>query len=115
METIQELTTYVQDKAKDYYMETGTEIETFPISIVDFVIEQVSNSCHFPPHFTEKNIVKDLEKGKSVLAMACAEIYAKSGAEGQIMHTENGITRMYEKSWITPSLLSHFPNYVNTI
>lgn len=33
------------------------------------------------------------------------ELYSKRGAEGQISHTENGVSRMYEKADVSPSLL----------
>ena len=115
METMNELTRYVSDKAKQYVEETGGKLEKFPISIVDFVIEYVVNGCHFPKHFTERSIVYDLERGKSSLAMACVDMYAKSGAEGQTSHGENGVSRSYESSWITFDLISHFPNYVGVL
>ena len=115
METIMELTEYVQNKAKSYWAETGEFVETFPLSIVDFVIEHISRGCHFPSHFTEKNIVCDLEKGKNVLAMACIEVYGKVGAEGQATHSENGISRTYESAWVSGKIHSNFPNYVTII
>lgn len=115
MQTMDDLKKYVAEKAKEYLEETGSVIDKFPISIVDFVVEYVCNNCHFPSHFNEKNIVSDLEKGKNSLAMACIDIYSKSGAEGQTMHVENGITRMYKSSWITFDLISNFPNYVKII
>lgn len=112
MDTIQELTYYVSDKAREYLKETGEVLSEFPMSIVDFVIEYASEQCHFPMHFTEKQIVADLERSKNSLAMACNDVYAKAGAEGQTSHSENGISRSYKSSWITPSLLSGLPNYV---
>ena len=112
MQTMDELSVYVAGKAKEYWEETGNKIEKFPISIVDFVIEHVCNNCHFPSHFNEKNIVSDLEKGKNIIAMACVDVYSKAGAEGQTMHVENGITRMYKNSWIPSDLTTNFPNYV---
>lgn len=115
METIAELTEYVRSKAKEYVEETGETISAFPVSIVDFVIEHISNTCHFPSHFTEKNIVADLSKGKNTLAMACVDVYAKAGAEGQISHSENGISRTYKSEWISPSIYSAFPNYVKIL
>jgi hypothetical protein len=33
------------------------------------------------------------------------EIFSKMGAEGQVMHTENGVTRTWEDGEISPSLL----------
>lgn len=115
METMAELTEYVRQKAKEYVVETGEEMESFPLSIVDFVIEHVSRGCRFPSYFDEKNIVSDLSKGKNNLAMACAEVYARAGAEGQTSHTENGITRMYDGSWISPRFYGAFPNYVSIL
>lgn len=114
MVSMDELTTYVAGKAKSYLLETGESVDSFPASIVDFVIEYTLNSCHFPVHFKESNIVSVLEKGKNALAMACIDIYSKVGAEGQKSHSENDISRSYDSSWITFDLLSHFPNYVNT-
>lgn len=34
------------------------------------------------------------------------DIYAKIGAEGQTSHSENGINRAWESSWISEQLLS---------
>ena len=115
METLVELTEYVRGKAKEYVTETGETVNEFPLSIVDFVIEHISQNCHFPGHFTEKNIVSELSKGKNSLAMACVEVYAKAGAEGQKSHNENGISRTYDSSWISPRFYSAFPNYVSTL
>lgn len=42
------------------------------------------------------------------------EMFNKRGAEGQIMHTENGITRMYEKADLSPSLLGQITPVVRT-
>lgn len=115
METMQELTEYVRGKALEYVNETGETLDAFPLSIVDFVIEHISQCCHFPSHFEEKNIVSDLSKGKNSIAMACVDVYAKVGAEGQKSHSENGVSRTYESSWISPSIYRAFPNYVTIL
>lgn len=115
MDNMIELTNYVSEKARMYLEETGEKLEKFPISIVDFVIEYVANECHFPKHFTERNIVYDLEKGKNSLAMACIDIYAKVGGEGQTSHSENSVSRSYKSAWITFDLISNFPNYIGVI
>lgn len=112
MDTIQELSYYISDKAREYLEETGEKLDKFPMSIVDFVIEHATEQCHFPKNFTEKQVVTTLAKNKNSLAMACNDVYAKAGAEGQVGHSENGISRSYESSWITPKLLSGLPNYV---
>lgn len=115
METMNELTEYVKKKAKEYLEETGETIDAFPSSIVDFVIEYISQGCHFPSHFTDKNIVSDLEKGKNTLAMACVDVYSRAGAEGQLSHSENSISRTYDSSWISPKITANFPNYVKVL
>ena len=112
MDTIRELAYYVSDKAREYMEETGGKLDKFPMSIVDFVIEHAIEQCHFPKNFTEKQMVTDLARNKNSLAMACNEIYAKAGAEGQTGHSENGISRSYDSAWISPKLLSGLPNYV---
>ena len=112
MVTIQELTTYVSEKAKSYLEETGETTEKFPQSIVDFVIEYATEQCHFPKNFTENQKTAVLEKHKNALAMACNDVYSRAGAEGQTGHSENGISRSYDSAWISPKLLSGLPNYV---
>lgn len=42
------------------------------------------------------------------------EMYSKMGAEGQTSHTENGISRMYEKADLSPSLMSQITPVVRT-
>lgn len=115
MQNIGELTTYVSEKARQYMEETGEVMEKFPSSIVDFVIEYVVNGCHFPTRYKEEQVVEMLEKGKNSLAIACVDIYAKIGAEGQKSHSENGTSRSYDSAWITFDLLAHFPNFVEVI
>lgn len=40
------------------------------------------------------------------LQFRCAlDLYNRIGAEGQLSHSENGISRGYESSWISESLL----------
>ena len=34
------------------------------------------------------------------------DLYNKSGAEGELSHSENGISRSYESSWISEQLLN---------
>lgn len=42
------------------------------------------------------------------------ELYNKRGAEGQASHGENGIMRTYEKSDVSPSILSQIMPFVRT-
>lgn len=108
-----ELIEYVSAKAKQYLEETGESIETFPSSIVDFVIECFSNCL--PNNLTEEQILSDISRCKTSMAMACVEIYGKAGGEGQTSHSENGISRTYERAWISDSLFYGLPNYARVI
>lgn len=115
MKTMIELTEYVRGKALEYLTETEEALDVFPLSIVDFVIEQIAEYCHFPNYYTEADIVYILSKNKNSLSMACVDVYSKAGAEGQIAHSENGISRTYDSSWISPKILRSFPSYATII
>ena len=43
------------------------------------------------------------------------DLYNKIGAEGQMTHTENGIGRSWESSWISKQLLQEVTPYVGVI
>ena len=110
---MEELKLYVKNKAKEYLEETGESIDAFPTSIVDFVIECFSNSL--PSNLMEEQVLADIKRCKNAMAMACVEVYSKAGAEGQASHSENGISRAYEKTWISNSLFYGLPNYAKVI
>lgn len=113
---MEELTKSIMNKATEYWNETGEEkIEAIPSSIVDFVIECAIAHCHFPKTFNEKQIIEVLDSKRNILAMACIDVYAKAGIEGEKSHSENGISRVYSDSWISSGLFDRLPNYVNFI
>ena len=110
----------IKAKAKLYLAETDDEEVisdefVFPTTIADFVLEYAYNQCHFPQHFSKLDKEKALENHVSSIAMACADVYLKIGFEGQKEYSSNGYQRVFKSEWITPSLLSNLPNYVNTI
>ena len=113
--TINQLATTVQTKALTYLTETGDTVLTFPISIVDFVIEYAINESHFPASFTEEKIAARLNKCTNALAMACIEVYSRVGGEGERAHAENAITRTYDGAWISARLHDVLPNYVEVL
>ena len=54
----------------------------------------------------------NLEPQYEDLQFRCAlDIYNKAGAEGQLGHTENGISRSYEAAWISTQLLLEVTPY----
>lgn len=46
-------------------------------------------------------------EGRQVLI--AADLYNKRGAEGELSHSENGISRTYESSWVSKELLADLP------
>lgn len=117
--TLTELTSAVSAKALLYLNETDSdnELTSFPVSIVDFVIEYAISGCHFPNTATYTEAVKcDILKNSiSQLAMACNEVYSRSAAEGQTSHGENGVSRVYDGSWISPKLFYGLPNFASAV
>lgn len=43
------------------------------------------------------------------------DLYNKSGAEGETGHSENGVSRQYESSWISQQLLNEVVPYASPI
>ena len=43
------------------------------------------------------------------------ELYSKMGAEGQVSHSENGISRTYEAAEVSPSLLRRITPIVGSV
>ena len=105
----------MQEKALSYSVESGESIETFPSSVVDFVVEYAINESHFPVSFSEDKIATRLSRCSSALAMACIEVYSRMGAEGERSHSENAISRTYDGAWISTRLHDVLPNYVEAI
>ena len=104
----------VTSKALLYMREQGEEIESFPTSIVDFVIEFAVSESHFPNHYSKDDISDYLGEYVSTLAMMCQDIYLKIGSEGETSNKEGSISRTYESAWISKSLIDSLPNFVNT-
>lgn len=113
-----ELKEYVSRKSTEYWNETadnGAEIDKMLSSIVDFVVEYFFNSSNFPDGSTEENQVEMMKSFRNSMAMACVDVYAKAGAEGQLSSSENSTSRSYEAAWISPKLLYGLPNYVKVV
>lgn len=54
-----------------------------------------------------------LEPQYEDLQFRCAlDIYNKAGAEGQLTHGENGISRSWESAWISEQLLQEVTPYL---
>lgn len=114
MATRDEIIITVKDMATLYLHETGDNDAILPTSLVDFVYDYAVELCHFPNHFTEKQISSALDRNKYVLAMMCQEVYSRSEVLGEKEHSENGVVRKYDRAWISDALVNAMPNYVNT-
>ena len=114
MASMSELAGAVTGKALGYLKETDEDIERYPVSIVEFVIEYAVRQCHIPNHYSESEKAKLLSNYVSTLAMMCNNVYSKIGAEGETGHSEGNTNRTYDSAWISPSLLNALPNFVNT-
>lgn len=69
-------------------------LEVSDLSIL-FAIEQFQAIRNYPLSWDEEKKIADMEKNKAKIAMAAIEIDAKDGAEGQVSHSENGISRTW--------------------
>lgn len=110
------LSTVIAEKALTYLSETDDEAPvSFPSSIVDFVMEYAINESHFPSDYTDEQIGTRLSRCTSAMAMACVEVYSRTAAEGETAHSENGVSRTYDGSWISSRLHDVLPNYVGLL
>lgn len=80
------------ESIKNLTTEYGLEVSDLSIL---FAIEQFQTIRNYPATWDEEKKIADMEKNKAKIAMAAIEIDAKDGAEGQISHSENGISRTW--------------------
>lgn len=80
--------------AKIKSMTTEYGVETSEL-VVTLAIEQFETIRNYPSSWNEEKKLADMEKNKSKIAMAAIEIDSKDGAENQLSHSENGISRSY--------------------
>lgn len=63
--------------------------------VVSLAIETFVDLRNYPSSWSEEQRLADMEKNKAKIAMAAIEIDSKNGAENQLSHGENGISRVY--------------------
>lgn len=63
--------------------------------VINLAIEAFKELRNYPGAWNEDKILADLEKNKAKIAMAAIEIDSKGGAENQLSHSENGISRTF--------------------
>ena len=65
--------------------------------VINLAIEAFKGLRNYPGSWDEDKILADLEKNKAKIAMAAIEIDSKNGAENQLSHSENGISRTFSE------------------
>lgn len=65
--------------------------------VINLAIEAFKELRNYPSSWDEDKILADLEKNKAKIAMAAIEIDSKNGAENQLSHSENGISRTFSE------------------
>lgn len=93
-ETPVELTPMEDFIAKIKSMTTEYGVETSDL-VVTLAIEHFEAIRNYPASWDEEKKLSDMEKNKAKIAMAAIEIDSKNGAENQLSHSENGISRSY--------------------
>ena len=80
------------EKIKSMTTEYGVTVSDLVITLA---VEQFENIRNYPASWDEAKKLADMEKNKAKIAMAAIEIDSKDGAENQLSHSENGISRSY--------------------
>lgn len=83
-------------KIKEMTAEYDSEIKVSDLT-VNLAIEAFETLRNYPGSWDEDKILADLVKNKAKIAMAAIEIDSKNGAENQLSHSENGISRTYSE------------------
>lgn len=65
--------------------------------VINLAIEAFETLRNYPGSWDGDKILADLEKNKAKIAMAAIEIDSKNGAENQLSHSENGISRNFSE------------------
>ncbi len=83
-------------KIKAAITEYDSEIKVSDLT-VNLAIEAFETLRNYPSSWDEDKILADLERNKAKIAMAAIEIDSKNGAENQLSHSENGISRTFSE------------------
>ena len=109
------ITDELVSKATEYLAESDFGGQVPSVMLVEFVIEKFKQHRNYPESFTENKIEKDMHMYLSTLAMAVVDIMAKVGAEGELSHSENGISRSYENAYISNSIFKDVLPFVKIL
>lgn len=98
----------IVENALIYFDTTGESIsDEFLILLVDSLVDDYKTKRNYPAYFTEDQINADVSvyfsRKKSYFSMkVIPAMVGRIGAEGQVSHSENGISRTWEtESWFS--------------
>lgn len=81
-------------KIKDMTTEYGVKTSDL---VVNLAIERFVDIRNYPLSWNDERRLADMKKNKSKIAMAAIELDSRDGAENQLSHSENGISRTYSQ------------------
>ena len=90
--------------------------DTADISLLIFLIEQAEGivlNRRYPFGYPEGATVPTAYE--HIQLQIALELFSKMGAEGQVVHDENGIKRTYEAADVSPSLLRRIMPVVGSV
>lgn len=96
------------ENALIYFDTTGESIsDEFLLLLVDSLMDEYKAKRNYPGYFTEEQVDADVvayfKRKKSYFSMkVIPAMVGRIGAEGQVSHSENGISRTWEtESWFS--------------
>lgn len=104
--SLQSIKESIVESATEYFKVTGESFrEYFLLLLVDSLVDEYKSKRNYPGYFTEEQINADVtayfkRKCTYFSMKVIPAVIGKMGAEGQISHSENGISRTWEsESW----------------
>lgn len=95
------------EQLKSYLFPDRADVSEAEVALLVLLLQFAGDkivSRRFP--FDENSAVVEVPaRYKTLQVRIAAELYAKMGAEGQVSHSENGISRAWESSDVSQSLL----------
>lgn len=86
------------------------EYPTREVTTTETVVDEITGEETETTITTQETYVED--RYLDLQVRIALDLYNKIGAEGQTTHSENGISRGYESSWISVQLLNEVSPYV---
>lgn len=105
-ETDEELLMVLLDDAKNAILS-----RRFPFG--DWPTREVTTAWYSEETTTEETYVEDCYL--DLQYRIALDLYNKQGAEGETSHSENGISRNYESSWISEQLLQEVTPFAKAV